>query len=115
MARKKLAYPVAKPHDDDVRVWLAANGYEECRQKIDALMERWRSQGLKTRRNWWDVLAGDHDGSPRSVDGIEFPVLRAARRRKLLPDVQTAICLSENEPIPPVRTSPRWPKKHKKR
>ena len=115
MARKKSPYPVAKPHDDDIRVWLGAHGYPEELQKVEGLIAKWHSQNLKTRRNWWDIFAGDSNGNPRSVDGIEFPVLRAARRRKKLPDVPHALCRSEDEPIPPVRRSARWPKKPRKR
>ena len=50
--------------------------------KIDAAMRKWAREGRKTRRNWWDVLAGDRNGGPRTVLGIAFPVLEAARRRQ---------------------------------
>lgn len=115
MARSKKVYPVAKPHDDDIRVWLGKNRYPDYLEIVDSLIAKWRSQGLKTRRNWWDIFAGDSEGNPRSVDGMEFPVLRAARRRKKLPDVPYAVFRSEDEPIPPIRRSPRWPKKPRKR
>ena len=115
MARKKSAYPVAKPHDDDIRVWLSARGYAGELRKVEGLIARWRSEGLKTRRNWWEIFAGDSKGNPRAVDGIKFPVLRAARRRQNLPDVPHAIFRSEDEPIPPIRKGPRWPKRRKKR
>lgn len=115
MGRRKKAYPVAKPHDDDIRVWLSKHGYADYLDLVDSLIVRWREAGLKTRRNWWDIFAGDSNGNPRSVNGVEFPVLRAARRRKQLPDVPHAIFRSEDEPIPPIRQSPRWPKKVKKK
>jgi hypothetical protein len=115
LARKKNVYPVAQPHDDDIRVWLGKNGYPDFLAQVDALIAKWHSQGLKTRRNWWDIYAGDLKGNPRTVDGIEFPVLRAARRRKNLPDVPHAVFRSEDEPIPPIRKGPRWQKKPRKK
>jgi DNA adenine methylase len=67
---------------EDVRSWLRAQGRGDVALKIDAVMRRWAEQGKKTRRNWWDVLAGDKDGNPRRVLGIAFPVLPGARRRQ---------------------------------
>ena len=68
--------------EKDARIWLRANGHADIADKIDAIMEKWRERGVKTRRNWWDALAGDPDGNPRKVGGVAFPVLAAARRRK---------------------------------
>src|ERR1700722_4072089 len=66
----------------DVRAWLRTHGHQEVVVKIDAAMGKWAREGRKTRRNWWDVLAGDKNGNPRKVLGIAFPVLADARRRQ---------------------------------
>ena len=112
MAKKKAIYQVGRPHKNDVRVWLLTYGYPDVRDMIDTLINRWTAEGKHTRRNWWDILAGDEKGNPRTVAGIAFPVLRAARRRKGWPDVPNATCRSEAESIPPVRIGiGRWPRK----
>jgi DNA adenine methylase len=50
---------------------------------IDAAERAWRKEGKRTRRNWWEVLAGDKDGNPRRVRGIQFPVIEVIRRRQV--------------------------------
>jgi DNA adenine methylase len=67
---------------EDVRAWLRANGREEVVIQIDSAVRRWAREGKKTRRNWWDILAGDRNGNPRRVLGLFFPVLPSARRRQ---------------------------------
>lgn len=67
----------------DARSWLRANGHERVARKIESAIRKWAREGKKTRRNWWDILAGDKDGKPRKVRGIAFPVLEVARRRQL--------------------------------
>jgi energy-coupling factor transporter ATP-binding protein EcfA2 len=74
----------------DARSWLKSNGYQDIEKKIDEVNRRWRKRGVRTRRNWWEVLAGDAFGSPKTVEGVEFPVLAAARRRQGLMAVDTA-------------------------
>jgi DNA adenine methylase len=71
-----------KRQGDDVRAWLRGQGHEDVVVKIDAAMRKWAREGRKTRRNWWDVLAGDKNGNPRKVLGIAFPVLAGARSRQ---------------------------------
>jgi hypothetical protein len=71
-------------------------------------MNGWRAKGTKTRRNWWDVLAGCKDGNPRIIGGISFPVLSAAQIRNGMPVTVDAICRNENEKIPQKMTSGRW-------
>ncbi|SRR6266436_1002105 len=100
---------------DDARVWLRAYGYNDIADDIDKVMATWKAQGKRTRRNWWEILAGNPDGSPRIAGGITFPVLRAARIRQGLPDVPTAIQQNRNEIPPPVRITPRWRKRRQKR
>lgn len=65
-----------------VRAWLRTNGYTDVADRIDEVITEWRSKGKSTRRNWWDVLAGDADGNPCTVAGRQFPVLVAAQRRQ---------------------------------
>ena len=67
---------------EDVRTWLRAKGHEDVVVEIDAALRKWAREGKKTRRNWWDILAGNKDGNPRRVLGIAFPVLAGARRRQ---------------------------------
>jgi hypothetical protein len=88
--------------------WLLQNSYGEVAAKIERVESRWRDQGKKTRRNWWDVLAGHKDGSPKRIEGITFPVLRAARLRKGWPLTDGCVCLSSQEAFPPIRPQARW-------
>lgn len=62
--------------------WLTKHGYGDVANNIDRLEQMWRRDGLRTRRNWWEVLAGKSDGDPRVVSGITFPAFRKARRRQ---------------------------------
>jgi hypothetical protein len=92
---------------DDARVWLREHGYAEVADQIDALIERWKRAGKKTRRNWWEVLAGGVNGKPRTVDGVAFPVLRAAQVRQGVKAGKGSG--RKAEVAPPVRVSNRWP------
>lgn len=100
---------------DLARVWLRANGYGDVADLIDEVMEEWRRAGKKTRRNWWDVLAGGKDGRPCVIAGRVFPVLMAAQRRQGKPITENAICRKEEENPPPIRRTGRWPGKPKKK
>jgi len=84
--------------EKDARVWLKANGYAKIANKIDAIMAEWRKRGVKTRRNWWDILAGDREGRPRNVGSVAFPVLAAARRRKGWPPCASEIGSGQTAP-----------------
>ena len=77
---------------DTTRKWLRDNGYENVVGLIDSRLAAWKAQGKATRRNWWDILAGDEQGRPRTVDGITFPVLRAAQLRQGKPVSPDALC-----------------------
>jgi len=66
----------------DVRAWLQLHGHAEIVRMIEGVVERWAKAGKRTRRNWWDVLAGDSRGRPRTVEGMPFPVLAEARARQ---------------------------------
>lgn len=63
------------------KTWLRRNGYGDVARNMDGLEKSWRREGRRTRRNWWEVLAGKIDGDPRVVDGVTFPVFNAARMR----------------------------------
>ncbi len=90
------------PSESKARTWLRANGYEDVADQIDAILEEWRLAGKKTRRNWWDILAGDKHGKARKVAGREFPVLRAVQVRQGRPVTKNAISRSRGEKAPPV-------------
>jgi hypothetical protein len=121
VAKRKRTEPDGEPavrravNDDDCRLWLRANGYADFAEIPEVLMARWKAQNKGTRRNWWQMFAGKIDGTPRSADGIDFPVLRAARRRQGLPDVPDAICRNEDEQAPAIRVTPRWPRNRRRR
>lgn len=70
---------------EDARTWLRINGYESIASTIDGILQEWSRKGLKTRRNWWDVLAGTFAGESCKVNGITIPTLNEARLRKKWP------------------------------
>jgi len=84
--------------DNEARVWLRANGQNDVADQIDVIMAGWRRCGAKARRNWWDVLAGDREGNPKRVEGITFPVLAAARRRRGWPRCDSELGAGEVAP-----------------
>ncbi len=94
----------------NIKEWLEENDYRDVLSKIRRVEEGWEKKGTGTRRNWADVLAGHEDGSPRIVEGIKFPVLRAARERKGWANVDGSICRRPNEKMPPVIRQKRWEK-----
>lgn len=99
------------PQNLSARQWLVQNSYTDIATLIDTVMEGWKTKGSKTRRNWWDVLAGGKDGRSRKIEGVNFPVLKAAQIRMGLPITDNAICRNELEKIPPVYVSNRWGRK----
>jgi|SRR5579859_2724242 len=92
----------------DARKWLLANGYFEEATLIDEIMADWRKSGNRTRRNWWDKLAGRATGEPCIVADRKIPVLRAAQIRQGKTITANAICKNENEEIPTKRNTGRW-------
>ena len=92
----------------NVRQWLRENNYDDIADMIDEIMNEWRVAGKKTRRNWWDILAGRKNGTPCKRDGRVFPVLRAAQIRQGRPITENAICRNPEEIPPPVVVSGRW-------
>jgi hypothetical protein len=79
--------------------------------RLKWIASEWQAEGKKTRRNWWDVLAGGKNGKPSIRAGRKFPVLRAAQIRQGKPITENAICRNPEEKIPPIVISGRWPKR----
>ena len=92
----------------DARVWLRENGYCDVADLIDEIMSEWAAVGNKTRRNWWDKLAGGINGKPKLVASREMPVLRAAQIRQGKPVSKNAICRNPDEIPPPIIENGRW-------
>ncbi len=85
----------------NIKDWLLENGYGGILTKIRQVEDRWKQQGKKTRRNWWDVLAGRKSGEAIIIEGVRFPVLGAARLRKGLDITPRAMRHEEEqEPLP---------------
>lgn len=98
-----------KAINNTLRRWLLENHYEDVAEQIEFLLQKWKATGTHTRRNWWDVLAGNKKGEPAVIGGITFPVLRAARLRKGWDPSPHCLCRNKKEPIPEVRKTGRWP------
>lgn len=82
------------------RTWLKQNGYEDVADLIDGIMNDWKKRRVRTRRNWWAVLAGAKNGSPVEVNGVEFPLLKSAQRHQGVPITQNAIQRNKSEDVP---------------
>lgn len=89
-----------KDHEIRARDWLRENSYDDVANLIDEIQAEWEKQGKRTRRNWWEVLAGGKDGKPRTIAGREFPVLKVAQRRQGLSITKNAIRRNRNEKAP---------------
>ena len=92
-----------------IKPWLKANGYLEILALIEEIEAEWKVQRKGTRRNWWDVLAGDTKGRSKAVAGRTFPVLAAAQERQDLPVTKNAIRGAGEETAPGVWRTGRWP------
>jgi hypothetical protein len=93
------------------RQWLHENNYEDVAVLIDKALAIIEAKRRKSRRNWWDTLAGGPGGKSCMREGIEFPVLQVAQIRQGKPVTANAICRSEYEQPPDVVATNRWPKK----
>jgi hypothetical protein len=91
--------------DDLARQWLRENGYADIATMIEKIMDDWKASGKKTRRNWWEMLAGDRQGRPRRLGGYEFPILKSVQIRQGLPVTTNAIQRDEEK-----RVTARWSK-----
>ncbi len=87
--------------------WLKDNNYDDVAALIDEITKEWKIKGKNTRRSWWEILAGDSRGNPRTVAGREFPVLRAAQIRQGVPITDSALCRNGREQAPPIRVTRR--------
>jgi hypothetical protein len=78
------------------KTWLAEHHYPEAVKAIERVEKIWKASGARTRRNWWDILAGGKDGQPRVIENLKFPVLEAAQRRQHRNVTPNAIPLRDN-------------------
>jgi hypothetical protein len=86
---------------DSLDLWLRQNGYSDIAERIDGIISNWRQNGLRTRRNWWDILAGDRSGKQREVAGEKFPIIASIRKRQGLPPARGALWKEGEHPPPP--------------
>jgi hypothetical protein len=86
---------------DSLDVWLRQNGYRDIADKIQRIVAKWRENGVRTRRNWWEILAGDRAGNPREVAGERFPIIALIRERQGLPPAPGALWTPGEHPPPP--------------
>lgn len=101
--KKRAASPVTTSAGLGRRLakqWLLENKYRDVAALIDEITQEWDVEGKQTRRNWWEILAGDAKGNSRVVAGRKFPVLRAAQLRMGVPVTPGAICRNPNEEMP---------------
>lgn len=90
------------------RSWLLENGYFAVCEMIDSIMAEWKAEGKKTRRDWWEVIAGDKKGRPRTVAGRKFPIIAAARSRQNLNPCKWSLRKSRQERALPMVPQQRW-------
>src|SRR2546426_4824335 len=95
----------------EARKWLRENGYDDIADLIDGVMGEWQKTGIRTRRNWWDLLAGRADGSPCVLGKTVFPILRAAQIRQGRSVTANSISRNSNEEIPAFTITARWSKR----
>jgi hypothetical protein len=72
------------------REYFRDHGYPDVAKLINTVMGRFQKRGSGTRRNWWEVCAGDGNGNPRTIAGIRFPVLAVAQMREGMPITPSA-------------------------
>lgn len=96
------------PRDSDARVWLRMAGFDDLADEIDRIMQSWKDRGLKTRRNWWEALAGTPSGKPMVVEGVVFPILAAVRQSRGLEPVKGALKVPSKFAVPAAVRQVRW-------
>ena len=101
---------MGKRRNQDIRSWLEENGYHDVAKLIEDALEQWEHDGVRTRRNWWDILCGDRDGKAKTFGGREFPVLRAAQNRQGRSVTANSLCRNPNEVPPKKWKTERWAK-----
>ncbi len=92
---------------DAARKFIDAH-YPAAGRLIADVIDSNTRRAVKTRRNWWDALAGGTDGKPVTVAGREFPVLEVAQRRQHKPVTSNAVRPSPGEPHPPGFRPGKW-------
>jgi hypothetical protein len=92
------------------QAWLKAD-YPDIVELIERVEAENAAAGRKTRRNWWDTLSGGVGGRPYTVNGHEFPVLRAAQIRQAKDITPNAVCRNPDEVPPDVIATKRWPRR----
>jgi hypothetical protein len=95
----------ARPMSNSAKTWLAEHNYPEAVKAIERVEKIWDASGAKTRRNWWDILAGGKDGQPRIIENLKFPVLEVAQRRQHRNVTPNAIPLRDNARPPGERSA----------
>jgi hypothetical protein len=96
-------------NQDFARAWLRRNGYNVIADMIETIMAEWKVDGKSTRRNWFEILAGNKLGNKRVAGGRAFPIIASVRQRQGLPSTPNAITSpEEKESPPPIRPSARW-------
>jgi len=91
-----------------IKSWLEENNYSEYLGRIATAEKRIAQKGIRTRRSWFEAFAGKKNGQPRFIHGVEFPVIKAIRKREGLPPVSWAIEKKKGEKAPPKKESGRW-------
>ena len=92
----------------NAKQWLSAHGYDDVLKKIDQVEARIDKRQTKTRRSWFEPLAGHKNGSPSKVLGVTFPIINAFRIRRGWAPVPNGISRSDNELVPPPKSQARW-------
>lgn len=99
--RRSLNKSVVAPSGPPIVQWLRTSGYTSVADKIEKIEAGWRKNKVKTRRNWFEVLAGDNKGRERSVAGHVFPIIASIRARQGLDPVIHAERRAGEKPLPP--------------
>ena len=90
------------------RQWAIENGFPAVAQTISDIEKEWHERGKHTRRNWWEVLAGNKRGNPRVIAGREFPVIAEIRARQKLKPTQSAVSTGCGKRVPKPLAQGRW-------
>jgi len=90
----------------DAKQWLSEHGFADVAAQIAEIEAEWARAGKKTRRNWWDVLAGGPGGKPRVVAGRTFPVIEQARQRQEL--ARATAATADAQATQPAVTHDEW-------
>jgi hypothetical protein len=93
------------------REWLQEHGYDDVVRLIEQVEAIWVESGVTTRRNWWEVLAGDRNGKPRLVSGFRFPVLATAQEHEGKVVTANAIRRNPGETAPAKDFRGQWHRK----